>query len=273
MINWDKFGEKKKYILLIFSIILAIIIFIYVIIAYRILLKNLYVGQIEKIVEKNEDVTFAIRKVYVCSSANAIDNSLEQKMKNLNLYQYTDIALYIENFKDEKGLTNKNTIKELYIDNISINLKNSNLGTQNLAYTNLLTFGDRNQNLDFHNYERIDFNIVHNNEENESADYTRPTFYTDCSNPITLKYVNNFGTRYSIKKDEAISFDGSLLKTAGIKIEDINCSVIFKINIINNDDEYYSCWFNLKIPLNDIYDGTTIKGATASGQEYDFFMS
>ena len=66
-------------------------------------------------------------------------------------------------------------------------------------------------------------------------------------------------------------FDGTILKKAGIKIEDINAKVRFKINLINNNDEYYSAWVNFKIPLSDIYNGTSIKSKNTVGQEYNFF--
>ena len=46
----------------------------------------------------------------------------------------------------------------------------------------------------------------------------------------------------------------------------------FKINIINNQNEKYSCWVNFQIPLEDIYEGTTMKAAqTIEGNKYIFF--
>ena len=50
---------------------------------------------------KNETPEFSIQKIYLCSSASAIDSSQEKKLDKLDLYQYTDIAVYINNFKDE----------------------------------------------------------------------------------------------------------------------------------------------------------------------------
>ena len=271
MINWDRFRIKKKYILLIFCILIALILFAFIRIIQNHKQKLSYTEQLLEIVEKSENPTFAIDKIYVSSSANAVDNTLEQKMNDLQIYQYTDMAIYINNFKKEKGLSNKNTIKQLYIDNINLLLNEPNIGTQSLAYTNLLKIGNRDVITDFSSNERIDFNIIYTNEQNENADYEKPTFYTDCSNPISLKYINNFEKKYSIKNDEAISFDGSLLKVAGISVEDIKCKVIFRINVVNNEDEYSSCWINLNIPLSEIYKGTSIKTATPKGQNYEFF--
>ncbi len=273
MINWDKIINKVglKTISIIMGMVFTLILISYIIILCKYIQKNDFANSVIEITEKNEQPTFSINKIYLCSSANAIDNSLTQNLENLDVYQYTDIAIYINNKTSSEKLTNKNTIKELYIDNISIKTT-SNLGEQSLQYTNLLKTGSAdiaNQSLQS---DRIDFNIVNNNKENETANYDMPTFYADCSNPITLKYLNkNIYTNYSVEKGTSASFNGTLLQKLGIKVEDINCKVKFKINIVNNDEDYYSCWINFKIPLDDIYNGTTIKSTKTSGIKYNFF--
>ena len=243
----------------------------------------------------------------------------------MSIYQYTDIAVYINNGED---LSNKNTVKELYIDNISLE-GNSDIGKKELNYKNILKFGlkkdtlpksstitdmssehnvfeslmnntgnnntvsNDNKSIDVGNivtneteestsevqenseYEddgKIKFNIVYTNEENEKADYNKPTFYTDCSNPITLEYLNNdIATNYKMDENKSVSFDGSILKDAGISTESLACKVKFKINIINNEDEKYSCWINFDIPLDDIYEGTTMKAKSTNNPKYVFF--
>lgn len=278
MINWDKVNKKvsvNKIILPIFIATSVVLTIVYANIIKKTVASNKFVNNMIEIVEKNENPIFSIEKIYVCSSANAIDHTEEQNLNNLDLYQYTDIAIYINNNNEDENLTEKNTVKELYIDNIDLQL-NSNIGTTNLVYTNLLKFGSKDElkkvlklpeNL---NKERIDFNIVKTNEENKKADYEKPTFYADCSNPITLKYINELGKDYSIGKDESASFDGSILQKAGVTIEDINCKVGFRINIVNNEGELYSSKIDFEIPLNDIYEGTSIKSNTKVGNKYIF---
>ncbi len=273
MINWDKIDKKisvKKVIQPILYIILTLIICIYAIIIRKYIHKNIFAKQMIEIGQKNETAIFSVEKLYLCSSANGIDNSPEKNLKNLSLYQYTDIAIYINNYQEERGLTNKNTVKELYIDNISIEPEKEQ-GEQNLSYINLLKIGSKEQTPQIEPKERIDFNIIYTNDENEQADYSNPTFYTDCSNPITLRYINNLNKTHSVGEGTSIAFDGTLLKDAGVSIADINCKIKFKINLVNNDGEYYSCYMNFKIPLDDIYNGTTIKSATTSSSKYDFF--
>ena len=241
----------------------------------KIIKKNDFVKKSAKIAIKNETPAFSIKKIYLCSSANAIDLSTEQKLNKLDLYQYTDIAIYINNFKDE-GLTTKNTIKELYIDNISLDL-DYNIGKTSLVYTNMLKIGSKQElaNIIKNNknimQDRINFKIINNNEQNNQENYEEPTFYADCSNPITLKYINQLNREYSVTKGNSATFDGTILKKVGIKPEDINVKINFKINIVNHNDEIYTKWINFKLPLDDIENGTSIKSKETEGKEYNFF--
>ena len=302
-----------------------------------------------QVFENNKDQVFKVEKILICSSANAIDLSEKQNLQDMSIYQYTDIAVYINNGEE---LTNKNTIKRLYIDNISLE-GTSGIGQKSLNYKNILKFGlkkdtktksvnsnndnstlnvfegllnnqksqsntsesidvgsintdddgmisltntnnttseiasnndarqstensnseqQENQNENIQGSDKIEFNIVYTNEENEKANYDEPTFYTDCSNPITLEYLNNnIVSHYKMDENKSVAFDGSILKEAGIETESLSCKVKFKINIINNDNEKYSCWINFAIPLDDIYEGTTMKAKTTTSQKYVFF--
>ena len=302
-----------------------------------------------QVFENNKEQVFKVEKILICSSANAIDLSEKQNLQDMSIYQYTDIAVYINNGEE---LTNKNTIKRLYIDNISLE-GTSGIGQKSLNYKNILKFGlkkdtktksvksnnddstlnvfegllnnqksqsntsesidvgsintdddgmisltntnnttsentsnndarqstensnseqQENQDENIQGNDKIEFNIVYTNEENEKADYNKPTFYTDCSNPITLEYLNNnIVSHYKMDENKSVAFDGSILKEAGIETESLSCKVKFKINIVNNNDEKYSCWINFAIPLDDIYEGTTMKAKSTNNQKYVFF--
>ena len=256
-------NKKKKVLLIIYIIILILLIFVYAIIIRKHIFSKKWAEDVIKISKNNEEQVFKVEKLILCSSAGAVDKSQDKKLKDLNLYQYTDIAVYLNNGEE---LTNKNTIKELYIDNISLE-GNDEIGRKSLMYKNLLAFGSR-QDIEDENK----FKIVNTKEEKEKANYSEPTFYTDCSNPITLQYVNSdIVTGYKMNENNQVAFNGSILKVAGVKVEDLECKVKFKINIINNQNEKYSCFVNFKIPLDDIFEGTTMKGKTTTGDEYVFF--
>lgn len=277
-ITWDKINKKISVKKIILPIMIAMVVFLSLIwgrIIYKHIQKSIFAGDMEEIISKNENPTFSVEKIYLCNSANAIDNTSEQKLDKLGLYQYTDIAVYLDNYKDN-GLTEKNTLKELYIDDISLDL-DYNIGKPSLVYTNLFKLGSREElakmiaNSKNIQNEKIEFNILKTNEENNVADYEEPTFYADCSNPITLKYINEISAEYSVEKNTSAIFDGSILEKVGIKPEDIYARISFRINLVNNVGEYYSNCVSFRIPLNDINKGTTIKNKTTVGSEFNFF--
>ena len=315
-----KVNEKIiKPVFIVMIVILIIILFVCGnIINRKIKYKN-FANENVKIYENNKEQVFKVEKILICSSANALDLSEKQNLQDMSIYQYTDIAVYINN---GEGISKKNTVKKIYIDNISLEGTND-IGRKSLNYKNILKFGLKKENQtksviqesedssynvfeklvdkeknttdeetiekdNFENNENdesdenadtaesvkdeIDFNVIYTNEENEKANYDEPTFYTDCSNPITLEYVNNdLVTHYQMDENKSVSFDGSLLKEVGISTESLKCKVKFKINIVNNDNEKYSCWINFTIPLDDIYEGTTMKAKTTNNQRYVFF--
>ncbi len=257
------------------SIPICLIIFIILLFIWGEIIKNYRANKEfsefgEKIVSSNENKIFNIDKIILCSNANAIDNSENKNVSSLSVYQYTDIAIYINNKNKEQELTKENTISELFIDNIEI-VTSSNLGKQSLRYKNLMGFGSKETLSDYNYNDRIDFDIVYTNKENEEADYNEPNFYTDCSNPITLEYINqDLKNDYKITDRDNVSFDGKILKSAGISIEDINAKIRFKINIKNNNNERFSSWINFQIPLNDIYEGNSIKSKVLDKDNYRY---
>lgn len=278
MINWNKINKRvsiNKIILPFLVVILILLSIKYIFIIKKVIVKNNFAKKSASVAIKNDVPVFSIKKIYLCSSASAIDSSKEQRLDKLDLYQYTDIAVYINNFKDD-GLTTENTIKELYIDNISLNL-DYNIGNTSLVYTNMLKVGSKQElsNMIKNNkvkmQDKIYFKIINNNEQNNQENYEEPTFYADCSNPITLKYINQLNREYSIGKGNSATFDGTILKKVGIKPEDLSVKINFRINIINNDDETYTKWINFELPLDDIEKGTSIKTKETDGKEYNFF--
>lgn len=258
---------------------IAIVIIIILIIAYSIIINkylkgNKFSDNIIEISRKNENNIFSIDSIYLFSSANVVDNSIEKNLQDLSIYQYADISIYIKNNNYTDEMSNQNTVKKLYIDNISLE-GNSEVGEKYLYYTNSLNIGQNTDIQNAVNTDKIDFNIIYTNEEDKNTDYSNPTFYTDCSNPITLKYVNkNIMTGYKIDDDSSVSFNGKLLEKAGVPIDNLKCKIQFRVNLINNNDEYYSCWVNFDIPLDNLYsEGKTTKSAkNISGTKYEFFM-
>ncbi len=267
-------NERLVFTILIIAVFIVFLLY-YNLVFSVVLARNAFANEMIEISDENENTIFNIQKILLYSSANAIDNSENQSLKDMNIHQYTDISIYIDNTSTISELTDENTIKQLYIDSI-VTTSNSDIGTKILNYKNPLNFG-KYELIDFPENNTINFNIVNTNSENENNDYSTPTFYTDCSNPISLGYMNkDVLTNYSVSSDvNSVSFNGKVLQEANINLEDINYTLSFKIHIVNNLNQKFVYQMKLDINLDDtnggIYNGYVYKGKTTSGNEYRFF--
>lgn len=183
---------KKKSIDIKLIILIDIILLIAVFFAYKNIYtvetrKTIYAEASEKFVEENKQPVFKIGKIILYSSANAIDNS-DGQLKDIDISQFTDLQVYIDNTKKSPEITAENTINEMYIDNIKFSIKSNN-GTKSFNYKNPFDFGKFIQ-LDNYRDDGILFQISNTNEEDALVNYNDNVFFTDCSNPISLGFVN-----------------------------------------------------------------------------------
>lgn len=270
-----KIKNEKLVFGILFTALFILALLYYNFVFYTSYARNAFANEVLKIAEENENSIFNVQKLLIYSSATATDTNENQSLENISISQYTDLAIFIDNTNYISDLTAENTINQLYIDNIQIKT-NADIGTKYLWYKNPLDFGKFK---DFSNSssDRIDFNIVNTNNENENHDYSQPTFYTDCSNPITLGYLNtNILNDYSVSGDTtSVSFNGKVLKEANVNLNDINYTLSFKINIVNNLNQKFT--YNMSLNMNldgqdgGIYNGYLYKGKTLTGNEYNFF--
>lgn len=234
---------------------------------------NIKLNSEEIFAKENENHLFKINKIILYSNVDVVDKSEQESLQNLSLSQYTDIAIYIDNINYKNELIEENTIKELYIDNIKITTISTN-GEKILNYKNPYLYG-KYRNLENED-KRISFNILHTNNENSSSDYENPTFYTDCSNPITLGYINkNVVTNYHVRaNDKAVTLDGALLQRANIRLDVLNAKIDFCIHIKNNLDEEFVCNVSIDDNLENedggLYTGYIMKIFDISDNEYNF---
>lgn len=272
-----KFKIKNERLVFTILIITLFIVFLlyYNLVFSVVFARNAFANEMIEISDENENSIFNIQKILLYSSANAIDNSDDQSLKDVSICQYTDISIYLDNISTVSELTDENTIKQLYIDNI-VATSTADKGSKILNYKNPLDFG-KYKSIETPANNRIDFNIVNTNSENETNDYANPTFYTDCSNPISLGYMNkDILTNYAVSQDSnTVSFNGKVLKEANVSLEDINYTLSFKIHIVNNLNQKFVYNMKLDVDLNDsnggIYNGYVFKGKTTTGSEYKFF--
>lgn len=272
-----KINFKIKNVKLAFAIliILAFVLFLlyYHFIFSPTLTKSKFANQMIEISDENETPVFSIQKILLYSSANAIDHSENQSLKDLSICQYSDLSIYLDNSQSTSELTDENTIKELYIDNI-VMTSPLDKGSKMLNYKNPFHFG-KYKEIEHPIHNRIDFKIISTNPENENNNYDEPTFYTDCSNPITLGYLNkDILTNYSVSEDvKTVSFNGKVLKEANINLDDISYTLNFTIHIVNHLNQKFAYNMKLDVPLGEDLgtNGYSYKGKTTSGNEYRFF--
>ena len=264
--------EEKAIFIAIISVVL--VAFLYCQFVISPIINNIsYANEVSKFVIKNEEPIFKIDEIILYSSAAAVDNSEGQVLKDLDISQYTDISIKIDNKSLISDLSNKNTVSELYIDNIVIT-RESDKGECKLNYKNPLLFGKYQDEIE--KTDRIDFNILHTNADNANNDFSKPTFFTDCSNPITLGYLNkNVKTNAEISnKDEKIDFNGKLLKLADVPIEDVAYRLSFKIHLKNSLEESFVYSVDLNLPMKEkktsIYDGYIFKKMLNQNKTYYF---
>ena len=276
--NKPKFKIKNVKLAFVLLLIIAFVIFLlyYYFVLADLVNRNQFANQMIGLSEENESPVFSIQKIQIYSSANAIDNSENQSLQDMSICQFSDLSIFIDNSLSSTELTDENTIKELYIDNISITSQNDK-GHKILNYKNPLNSGEY-VDIEEPSNNRIDFKVIHTNQENESNDYDQPTFYTDCSNPITLGYLNkDIITNYSVSADSStVTFNGKVLNESGVVAQDINSTLNFTIHIVNNLNQSFAYNMTLDLNFDDTNDGIytvgySYKGKTTSGSEYHFF--
>ncbi len=254
---------RNKYFVLISLLIVTVYLMVHT--ARTIIINNKFADEVNEFYKLNSKTVFSIDKIYMYSSASATENKVNRPVWNLNLFEYTDIAIYI-NSKSNDSLSNENTIKSLYIDNIKFG--SPKLGEQNLYFKDINDFGKsiikkNEESVDTKTTikteaikDKLEFSILNDGD----IDYSKPQLYADTSNPISLEYVNT-----NIKKNQIVSdissdviYDGSLLRKCGVVLSDISSYVSFNINIVNNYNQKFVANVYIEIPLEDTVTGDSI---------------
>lgn len=214
-----------------------------------------------KFSESLQNSPFSVSKIIMYSSAYGENQNTTFQKSNwiLNILQYTDIAIYLEH--SGKNLTSANTLKTLLLENIQIS--SPTLGNPSLYYLDSLNFGTAT----FHENYKLDntteFTVLNDENKNNEIQSNTPVFFTDCSNPITLKYVNQaVKENYIVTSNEPVFFDGRLLNMANIALTHLEANISFDIHIESNDNIDYFYHFSSPILLENgessIYDGSIL---------------
>lgn len=248
---------KKKKILIISIFIILIIILIILSTTVLGMFINKYSCESSYLdfADKNQNTIFSINKCIFFSNCNAKNKTSSATNFTIeNLYQYTDIALFINNNNKENSL--ENTLKSVKIKNLKF-LQTPSVGNQKIFYKNINSFAESIIPETNIFEDEIVFNI--SSEDNE--DLTTPTLYNNCANPIVLSYINeNIKSDYTITDTSSpITYDGSLLKRCGVLPNSLNAKFSFDIYITNNLDQEFKCTVYIEPPVEteskSLYDG------------------
>lgn len=267
--NWIKF------FLILCSLIIIIALSLFVIPNW--LGRNRFTDELSNFANKSS--VFSLSKIYCYSSSSGINNTEGKAMWDINVSQYTDVALGLSINNVNNDLTNnlgdsdlqvvdtspKYSISKIYIDNISFS--NNNTGALSLSYIPILNFGlISNEELTnpAEQQSKIDFNIVDDKEILLNNIVREPSIDKNLILPITLRYLNsNIKVNHTITNiEEKLSFDGSILKRASIPLSSIKNEVTFTIHIVTDSSEEYMYPIHLQITLQNednsknIYDGS-----------------
>lgn len=255
--------KKKRFLTVITIILLLVVFFLAYLLFHKYVLKKNFESDILSFANKNESTVFKIHKIILFSSCDAKNKNITNTNFTIeNLYQYTDMALFISSSSKEKNL--ENTLQKVSIDKIQFNTPPS-VGEPKLYYKNINSFAKSTileKNLVT---EKLEFTITSENE----ANLDNPILYNNLANPIVLNYVNhNIKSDYTLTDtSNPITYDGSLLKKCNILLNTIACNLSFDINITNHLNQKFKCSVYLDIPLETddktIYDGNvTLKKDT-----------
>ena len=249
--------NKKILILTIVFIVSLLVLFILSFNTYQVISRkyNLEKDVIE-FANKNPKTIFSIDKCTLFSSVDTKNKASSITNFTIeNLYQFTDIALYINNHSEENNL--ENTLKAVSLTNFNFT-KRPKIGEPSIYYKNINNFAksDINEN------QKIENELVYNISSENSANLDTPTLYNNCANPIVLSYINsNIKTDYTFTDTSTpITYDGTLLKRLNIPLDSLETTISFDINITNNLDQNFKTTVYINIPLKDnnnasIYDG------------------
>ncbi len=260
--------DKKKLVL---TVLTAVLIFIILTITYLFFNRAILKGRLEdnllSFASKNEKTVFSINKITFFSSCDAKNKTATSSNFTIeNLYQFTDMAFFISSPSGEKNL--ENTFKKVYIDNIKYEQMPA-LGQPNLYYKNINSFAKS---------DIIDENLINDKLEFEitskdETDLNKPILYNNLANPIVLSYVNsNIKSDYTLTDtSKPITYDGSLLKSCNVLLNNIACKVSFDIYITNNLEQEFKTTVYANLPL-ETEDKSIYNGNVTLNQDTNFIF-
>lgn len=233
-------NQKALKVLGILMICLLLLGFTYFYFFTNHLIKGNFEKEYTSISNMNETPSYALNAITIFSSATATPKEVTNSVWNLDVSQYSDIAIQLKNFSDMAF------IKQLYIDNISVS--KPEYGTPYLYHKRVDDVGKCTFSEKLVLGDKIDYTIVAPGSQNNKDENV---MYSDLSNPIVLGYYNQDIKKGFLDSSSTLEYNGTLLKRASIAQASIDVNISMDLHIINEADEEYICNVSIDIPFED----------------------
>ena len=251
--------KKKIYFILIFLIEIILFIGIYLIFYNYIYLKHKSIISAEtsytSFYESNKSNDFKISKIIAYSSAYGKNKNTSFNQENwlLEIYQYTDFAIYISPKSDD------NFVKKLWIDNLEF-AQTPTIGITSIFYEDALKFGTEYIHSEFPFEESLEFTVLNDKNEENNIKYNTPVFFADCSTPITLKYVNTVSSNFSLNNTNTLTQNGTILQNLINDTSVINAKFNFSLHLLDKNNTEYEALVSINVPLTNNTDSILSQG-------------
>lgn len=222
-----KLNNKALTLTLGLSFLLIILAIIFFFIIKGTIINSSFENYFSEISSDNSNTVFSLDKISVLTSATADSSIKNLSYWNLNISQYSDIGIYLNN-------PNNHTITKLYLDEIIFS--SSELGTPILYKKEFENVGTCSYSED-KILKNLDILDIPSNSDS----------------PICIGFYNkNIKTDYLVSgHDNSININGTILKETNIPKSSIDTNINFNLHIITDLNEHYVCNINLSIPFED----------------------
>ena len=205
----------------------------------------------------------AVSKIAIISSSQGNDKEekVEGNQWNFAIDQDNDIYLYVEkNPEYKEDEKNKDTIKEIEINNIEATKENEN-GTLNIYKPDV-----ENVNTIFSN---VDENIVKNLKYEVAENVDMKEMQITNQGGIMVFRCSNCDIANYIANDEEINHN-ELLKKANVSLEDLKINIKFDFSIKLNSGKIYKATIPLELPVEDVIEKGTSSNELTDMSKYVF---
>ena len=201
-------------------------------------------------VEGETDMPYILKQMVIISTANGKNTTQTENKWNIEIYQNTDVYFEIERNSEHKSNEN---IKNIKIQNIQIIGNEKNMPKAYMPST------DTEQMFNYTENNIIQNDLIYIVDKNKDIKNKKITteggiIAISFCIPNIANYIGN---------DDKISYDGTLLKKAGIIIEDIQANIKLDLILETETGKKYKAEISMNVPEEDITEtGITIKEDT-----------